>query len=82
MIYLKSLSHCFQKIGHQGVVPEVCEPHSGAINIHRTREEKAGTWEVKLCIEREELGSIGSILKIILTELKKEHWSKLKHREY
>lgn len=79
MTYLKSLSHCFQKIWNQGVVPEVCEPHSGAINIHRTREEKAGTWEVKLRIEREELGSI---LKIILTELKKEHWSKLKHREY
>lgn len=43
MTYLKSLSHCFQKIWNQGVVPEVCEPHSGAINIHRTREEKAGT---------------------------------------
>jgi len=43
MTYLKSFSHCFQKIWHQGVVPEVCEPHSGAINIHGTREEKAGT---------------------------------------
>lgn len=43
MTYLKSFSHSFQKIGHQGIVPEVCEPHSGAIDIHRAREEEAGT---------------------------------------
>lgn len=43
MTYLKSFSHSFQKIRHQGIVPEVCEPHSGAVNIHRAREEEAGT---------------------------------------
>lgn len=43
MTYLESFSHSFQKIWNQRIVPKVCEPHSGAINIHRAREEETGT---------------------------------------
>lgn len=68
MSYLKSFSHSFQKIRHQGIVPEVCEPHSGAINIHGTRQEEAGAWKAKWYIQKIELESM---LKMIFTKLKK-----------
>lgn len=68
MTHLKSFSHSFQKIRYQGIVPEVCEPHSGAINIHGARKEEARTWEVKFFIRKVELGNT---LKITLGELKK-----------
>jgi hypothetical protein len=44
-LYLQPLSDSLQHVGNDGIVPQICEPHSGSLHIHGTRQEEAGPWE-------------------------------------